>query len=109
MIKVRFTSLTGKKLSLYTLFDPALSNGAPEPPPARTPDDARRRLGLGARGDVLVTQDPKAGSALAASPGLQSHLERLPRHERRLDGPQLRLPHGLDLHVGTERQRRPDG
>jgi glucoamylase len=56
VIDVRFESLTGKKVDLYTLFDPALSNGGD--------DDSGSTAG-----DTLVTQDEEAGSALAASPG----------------------------------------
>jgi glucoamylase len=56
VIDVRFESLTGKKVDLYTLFDPALSNGGD--------DDSGSTAG-----DTLVTQDEAAGSALAASPG----------------------------------------
>jgi glucoamylase len=64
-IDVRFESLTGQKLDLYTLFDPALSNGAP--PPTGTPDDDSGSTS----GDALVTQDAKAGSALVASPSFE--------------------------------------
>jgi glucoamylase len=56
VIDVRFESLTSKKLDLYALFDPALSNGGD--------DDSGSTSG-----DALVAQDAKAGSALVASPG----------------------------------------
>jgi glucoamylase len=56
VLDVRFESLTGKPLDLYTLFDPALSNGG---------DDDSGSTSA----DALVTQDAKAGSALVASPG----------------------------------------
>lgn len=58
VIDVRFRSLTGRKLALYTLFDPALSN--------QGDDDS----GSTARG-ALVTEDAAAGSALVASPGFE--------------------------------------
>ena len=54
-IHVRFESLTGRKLDLYTLFNPALSNGGD--------DDS----GSTAR-DALITRDADAASALVASP-----------------------------------------
>jgi glucoamylase len=69
VIDVRFQSLTGKKLDLYTLFDPALSNGAPPPPPPPAPQTTQDDDSGSTAGDVLVTQDAKAGSALAAAPG----------------------------------------
>ncbi len=56
VVDVRFESLTGKRLDLYALFDPALSNGGD--------DDAGSTSG-----DALVAEDVKAGSALVASPG----------------------------------------
>src|SRR5215210_815584 len=55
VIDVRFESLTGKKLDLYALFDPALSN---------TGDDDSGSTA----GDALVAEDRLAGSALVASP-----------------------------------------
>ena len=58
-------------------------------PRARRP---RRQGGVGARRLTRV----------------HAHLERLPRHERRLDRPALRLPHGLGVQLGAERQRRAD-
>jgi glucoamylase len=56
VLDVRFESLTGKPLDLYTLFDPALSNGG---------DDDSGSTSA----DALVTRDARAGSALVASPG----------------------------------------
>ena len=55
VVDVKFTSRTGKKLALYALADPALSNGGD--------DDSSRSAGR-----ALVARDAKAASALVASP-----------------------------------------
>ena len=55
-IRVRFESLSGRKLDLYTLFNPALSNHGD--------DDSGSTVR-----DALVTHDAKSASALVASPG----------------------------------------
>ena len=57
-IRVRFESLTGRRLQLYTLFNPALSNNGD--------DDS----GSTAR-DALVTEDADAAAALVASPAFK--------------------------------------
>ena len=65
MIDVRFDSLTGKQLDLFVLFDPALSNDGD--------DDSGRSVRRARHADA------QAASALAATPALHAHLERLPR------------------------------
>jgi glucoamylase len=55
VIDVRFESLTGKPLDLYTLYDPGLSNGGDDDSGSTT-------------GNTLVTEDAKAASAMVASP-----------------------------------------
>ena len=58
VVDVKFTSRTGKKLALYALADPALSNGGD--------DDSGRSAGR-----ALVARDAKAASALVASPAFK--------------------------------------
>ena len=58
LVDVKFTSRTGKKLALYALADPALSNGGD--------DDTGRSTG-----SALVARDAKAASALVASPAFR--------------------------------------
>ena len=58
VVDVKFTSRTGKKLALYALADPALSNGGD--------DDSSRSAGR-----ALVARDAKAASALVASPAFK--------------------------------------
>ncbi len=59
---MRFTSRTGKKLALYALADPALSN---------TGDDDSGT----ATGHALVAHDASAGEALDRHAALHAHLE----------------------------------
>ena len=84
LVDVRFESLTGRPYKLYALLDPALSNSGD--------DDVGE-----ARGRTLVARDDEArlGAEDRARP--DARVERLPGHERRLDGPARGLPDGLDL------------
>src|SRR3954447_5009399 len=58
IIDVRFRSLTGKKLALYTLYDPALSNNGD--------DDTGTTAGK-----TLLTHDGSAASAMLAAPAFR--------------------------------------
>ena len=88
--KVRFESLTGKPLRLFLLHDPALdmtgNDDIGEHRPRRVVA-LPRRLGGGERGRLQPGHDPD--------------LQRVPRDERRLDGPAVGPPDGLGV------QRRP--
>ena len=95
LIDVRFTSRTGKKLALYALADPALSNTGN--------DDS----GTATR-HALFAHDASAGEALIAKPRFKRTLGRLPRHERRLERPAHGLPDGPRVHERAGRQRRAD-
>ena len=69
----------------------------------------RRRRRLGPQRRLRARRERRGGRLRARRlTRLHAHLERLPRHERRLDRPRLRLPHGLGLRLGPERQRRAD-
>ena len=59
-------------------------------------------------GRALVATDDGAASAFVGSPGLHRDVQRVPRHQRRLDRPARRRPHGLAVHLGRRRQRRAD-
>ncbi len=59
VVDVRFKSLTGRKLALYSLFDPQLSNGGDDDSRLDRPPRARR------------PRTPRPGSALVASPGFK--------------------------------------
>src|SRR3954447_26143649 len=58
VIDVRFRSLTGKKLALYALYDPALSNNG---------DDDRGST----RGKTLLAHDGSSASAMLAAPAFR--------------------------------------
>ncbi len=58
VVDVRFESRTGKRLRLFALADPALSNGGD--------DDSGRSAGR-----ALIASDAEAASALVASPGFR--------------------------------------
>src|SRR5215208_7507661 len=59
LVRVRFESLTGRKLNLYVLYDPSLSNDGS--------DDSGTTAG-----STLLASDDKTASALAASPAFTS-------------------------------------
>src|SRR5215218_5720279 len=59
LVRVRFESLTGRKLDLYVLYDPSLSNDGSDDSGARS-------------GSRLVASDGKTASTLTASPAFTS-------------------------------------
>ena len=95
MVRVRFESLTKRKLDVYVLHDPGLSNEGN--------DDSGA-----SRGGGLVAWDDEGRERAALLGGLSPQVERLPRHERRLDRPARRPPHELGLLARPRRQRGAD-
>ena len=71
LVRVGFKSLSGERYSVFALHDPGLNNGGI--------DDK----GISGR-RTLVATDPAVSSVLVPAGRLHAHLERLPRHERRL-------------------------
>ena len=94
-MRVHFESLTKEPLHLYVVYDPSLSGNGD--------DDSGSTVGqLAGRVRRQIGQRPRV---LA---GVHRDLERLPRHERRLDRSEQPRRDGLELHLGARRQRRAD-
>ena len=85
----------GNRFTVYAVYEPTLA-------------DSRTANSGATQGDALTATHGAASSALAGSPAFTAHVERLPRHQRRLERPARRRPHGLALHARRPRQRRAD-
>ena len=95
LVRVGFKSLSGKRYRVFALYDPGLGNGGN--------DDT----GISGRRSLVATDCDRVERA-AADRRLCPHLERLPRHQRRLGGPAPGRPHELAVPLRARRQRGAD-